>query len=156
MLVFAQINHFIDKTSVFSDSIALEIMACVNKQNLSHQGMKINTDWEVSHVYNRKSGQILFGDHEAMSTFLEDIHVTGEMIDEAIQIAVFRSLCSDRGVELCLSSVAVYAMLQNSSRSVQKKKRARGQKFRINTAMQQPGCSKEKSSSLAVQAIHQC
>ena len=38
--------------------------------NLSHQGIKINTDWEVSHIYNRKSGQILFGFHEVIATFL--------------------------------------------------------------------------------------
>lgn len=55
--------------------------------NLSHQGMKINTDWEVSHIYNRKSGQILFGFHEAISTFLDDIKVTEDMIREAVEVS---------------------------------------------------------------------
>ena len=55
--------------------------------NLSHQGMKINTDWEVSHIYNRKSGQILFGFHEAIATFLGDIKVTDKMIKEAQEVA---------------------------------------------------------------------
>lgn len=55
--------------------------------NLSHQGMKVNTDWEVSHIYNRKSGQILFGFHEAIATFLGDINVTEEMIAEAQEVA---------------------------------------------------------------------
>lgn len=55
--------------------------------NLSHQGMKINTDWEVSHIYNRTAGQILFGFHEAIATFLGDISVTNEMITEAMEVA---------------------------------------------------------------------
>lgn len=56
--------------------------------NLSHQSMKVSTDWEVSHIYNRKSGQILFGFHEAVATFLGDINVIDEMIAEAQEVAV--------------------------------------------------------------------
>ena len=62
-------------------------LVLTDSYNLSHQGMKINTDWEVSHLYNRKAGQILFGYHEAISTFLGDIRVTDDMIEEAMQVA---------------------------------------------------------------------
>ncbi len=62
-------------------------LVLTDSYNLSHQAMKVNTDWEVSHLYNRAQGQILFGFHEAIATFLADIKVTDALIDEAIETA---------------------------------------------------------------------
>lgn len=53
--------------------------------NLSHQRLKVNTDWEVSHIYNRADGMILYGFVEMVQRVLK-IQVTHDMIDEA-QIA---------------------------------------------------------------------
>jgi nicotinamide phosphoribosyltransferase len=54
--------------------------------NLSHQRLKINTDWEVSHMYNRKSyrnaGMILFGLQQIVNELL-DFVVTEDMVREA-------------------------------------------------------------------------
>jgi nicotinamide phosphoribosyltransferase len=55
--------------------------------NLSHQRLKISTEWEVSHMYNRKEGMILYGFHELVSTFLTDVKVTHEQVDEAMNSA---------------------------------------------------------------------
>lgn len=55
--------------------------------NLAHGDMKVSTDWEVSHLYNRKSGQILYGFHEAISTFLAHIKVTPHMVDDAVSVS---------------------------------------------------------------------
>jgi nicotinamide phosphoribosyltransferase len=38
--------------------------------NVSHQGLKENTDWEVSHLYNRTEGQILYGHNETVGDVL--------------------------------------------------------------------------------------
>ena len=51
--------------------------------NLSHQSFKENTDFEVSHIYNRKCGMILYGFHELITTFLSNIEITHHMISEA-------------------------------------------------------------------------
>ncbi|MFI8671932.1 nicotinamide phosphoribosyltransferase domain-containing protein [Bacillus paranthracis] len=50
--------------------------------NLSHQRLKVNTDWEVSHIYNRKEGMILYGFAEMANRILE-IQITNEMIQQA-------------------------------------------------------------------------
>ena len=55
--------------------------------NLSHERLKINTDFEVSHIYNRKSDMILFGFHELVVSFLGSIRITDEMISEAAERA---------------------------------------------------------------------
>ncbi len=55
--------------------------------NLSHQGTKVDTDWEVLHVCNHNSSPISFGFHESIVTFLEDVYVIEEMIDEATTVA---------------------------------------------------------------------
>ncbi|MEH7209961.1 nicotinamide phosphoribosyltransferase domain-containing protein [Priestia megaterium] len=52
--------------------------------NLSHQRLKVNTDWEVSHIYNRADGMILYGFVEMVQRVLK-IQITHEMIDEAIR-----------------------------------------------------------------------
>lgn len=50
--------------------------------NLSHQNLKINTDWEVSHMYNRSKPMILFGLLEIINNIL-DTRINMSMIDEA-------------------------------------------------------------------------
>lgn len=50
--------------------------------NLSHQHLKVNTDWEVSHMYNRSKPMILFGLTENVQSILS-IQITMDMIDEA-------------------------------------------------------------------------
>lgn len=54
--------------------------------NLSHQRLKINTDWEVSHIYNRKEGMVLYGFSEIVNSVL-GTQVTLEMIEEAKYIS---------------------------------------------------------------------
>lgn len=54
--------------------------------NLSHQRLKINTDWEVSHMYNRVKSMVLFGLLENINTLLKT-KITMEMIDEAEKLA---------------------------------------------------------------------
>jgi nicotinamide phosphoribosyltransferase len=55
--------------------------------NLSHQRLKINTDWEVSHIYNRKRPMILFGFSEIVNSVLT-VQITHEMINEADNLAL--------------------------------------------------------------------
>ena len=50
--------------------------------NLSHQRLKVNTDWEVSHIYNRAEGMILYGFAETINRVLS-IRITMDMVDEA-------------------------------------------------------------------------
>ncbi|EJW13913.1 nicotinamide phosphoribosyltransferase domain-containing protein [Paenibacillus alvei] len=50
--------------------------------NLSHQRLKINTDWEVSHMYNRSKPMLLFGLLEIANNILKT-QITIEMIDQA-------------------------------------------------------------------------
>lgn len=50
--------------------------------NLSHQRLKINVDFEVSHMYNRNAGMILYGLNEIINSVLT-IQITSEMIEEA-------------------------------------------------------------------------
>jgi nicotinic acid phosphoribosyltransferase len=50
--------------------------------NLSHQRLKINTDWEVSHVYNRTRPMILYGFNEIVNTLFSK-PITAENITEA-------------------------------------------------------------------------
>ncbi|OME54073.1 nicotinate phosphoribosyltransferase [Paenibacillus odorifer] len=49
--------------------------------NLSHQRLKVNTDWEVSHMYNRSKPMILFGLLEIINNIL-DKQITFWMIDQ--------------------------------------------------------------------------
>lgn len=50
--------------------------------NLSHERLKVNTDWEVSHIYNRSAGMILYGFAETVNRVLS-IRITMDMVDEA-------------------------------------------------------------------------
>lgn len=65
--------------------------------NLSHQRLKINTDWEVSHMYNRSKPMILFGMLENINALLS-IQITMEMIDEAEYHAERMGLLFPRGL----------------------------------------------------------
>ncbi|MFJ8247369.1 nicotinate phosphoribosyltransferase [Peribacillus asahii] len=49
--------------------------------NLSHQRLKVNTDWEVSHIYNRAEGMILYGFNEMVNSIL-NIQITKEMVQQ--------------------------------------------------------------------------
>ena len=49
--------------------------------NLSHERLKINTDYEVSHIYNRASGMILYGFAEMVNEVLS-VQITHEMVDQ--------------------------------------------------------------------------
>lgn len=50
--------------------------------NLGHQDFKINTDWEVSYLYNRSAPMILFGFEEIVDKVFNS-QITKEMIREA-------------------------------------------------------------------------
>jgi len=54
--------------------------------NLSHQRLKINTDWECSHMYNRAKPMILYGLLESVNTLLST-QITEEMVKEAEALA---------------------------------------------------------------------
>jgi nicotinic acid phosphoribosyltransferase len=54
--------------------------------NLSHYRLKVNSDWEISHIYNRKSGMILYGLREIVNSILS-IQFTKEHVEEAEQRA---------------------------------------------------------------------
>ncbi len=49
--------------------------------NFSHQRLKVNTDFEVSHIYNRSAGMILYGFSEMVNSILT-IQITQEMVDQ--------------------------------------------------------------------------
>lgn len=73
--------------------------------NLSHERLKINTDWEVSHMYNRKSSMILFG-FEEIATDLLSQRIEQWMIDEADDNAkrlglIFPKEMFERVIEQC-------------------------------------------------------
>jgi nicotinamide phosphoribosyltransferase len=54
--------------------------------NLSHQNLKCNTDFEVSHMYNRAAGMILYGFNEIVNSILS-IKITEDMVNEAAEYA---------------------------------------------------------------------
>lgn len=54
--------------------------------NLGHWLMKVNTDWETSHIYNRNRSMILFGFWENVIHTL-NIHITEKMIDDGQRYA---------------------------------------------------------------------
>lgn len=63
--------------------------------NLSHQDLKVSTDWEVSHFYNRSECMYLYGFNEIVRSILE-IQITREMVNEAEQHAVSMNLTFPR------------------------------------------------------------
>jgi nicotinamide phosphoribosyltransferase len=69
-------------THIFTNPLVL-----TDAYNFSHQAFKVNTDFEVSHIYNRSKGMILYGFHELVVTFLSNIVITHELIEEASRVA---------------------------------------------------------------------
>ena len=51
--------------------------------NLCHQDFKINTDWEVSHIYNRNSPMILYGLNKTIEYVFDTMQVTYDHVREA-------------------------------------------------------------------------
>ncbi|WP_151035768.1 nicotinamide phosphoribosyltransferase domain-containing protein [Bacillus wiedmannii] len=79
--------------------------------NLSHQRLKVNTDWEVSHIYNRKAGMILYGFAEMANRILE-IQITNEMIQQAkesskVMGVIFPTELFERVVKECNGYVPI-------------------------------------------------
>lgn len=59
--------------------------------NLSHDELKVNTDWEVSHIYNRKRGIILYGFNKLVSELLET-RITMKMVTSAYAHAIRKGM----------------------------------------------------------------
>ncbi|MDX5884986.1 nicotinamide phosphoribosyltransferase domain-containing protein [Bacillus cereus group sp. BfR-BA-00999] len=79
--------------------------------NLSHQRLKVNTDWEVSHIYNRKEGMILYGFAEMANRILE-IQITNAMIKQAKESAeimgvIFPTKLFERVIKECNGYVPI-------------------------------------------------
>ncbi|MDK2600460.1 nicotinate phosphoribosyltransferase, partial [Bacillus stercoris] len=55
--------------------------------NFSHENLKVNVDWEVSHLYNRSKGMILNGFIEGAVNAVLSTKITKEMVEEAELIA---------------------------------------------------------------------
>src|SRR5690242_14862572 len=55
--------------------------------NLCHQDFKINTDWEVSHIYNRNSPMILYGLNKTTEYVFDTMQITHDNVREAEQYA---------------------------------------------------------------------
>lgn len=55
--------------------------------NLSHQEAKCNTDWEISHIYARKQGIVLYGFNKLVSELLST-QVTMKMVTSAYAHAI--------------------------------------------------------------------
>lgn len=51
--------------------------------NLSHENLKENVDWEVSHLYNRSKGMILYGIVESVVNEILTTQITKEMVEDA-------------------------------------------------------------------------
>jgi nicotinamide phosphoribosyltransferase len=55
--------------------------------NLCHQDFKVNTDWEVSHIYNRKAPMILYGLNKIIAKVFDNIRITSDHVVEAERYA---------------------------------------------------------------------
>ncbi|MFL6358628.1 MAG: hypothetical protein ACJ72V_04695, partial [Nitrososphaeraceae archaeon] len=51
--------------------------------NLCHQDFKINTDWEVSHIYNRNAPMILYGLNKIIANVFDNMRITTDHVREA-------------------------------------------------------------------------
>lgn len=67
------------------------VLLLTDSYNLSHSRLKCSTDWEVSHLYNRKSGMILYGFREIALSVL-NIQITKAHIEEAERCAAMQGL----------------------------------------------------------------
>jgi len=73
------------------NTIRTNPLLLTDSYNLSHSRLKINMDWEVSHLYNRKEGMILYGFREIVTGLLT-IRITEEHIAEAEKGAALQGL----------------------------------------------------------------
>lgn len=73
------------------------IIKKTDSYNLSHQSLKVNTDWEVSHIYNRKRGMILHGFNKLVCDLLSET-VTEEQVKAAHAHAIRNNLPFPYGV----------------------------------------------------------
>jgi nicotinamide phosphoribosyltransferase len=55
--------------------------------NLCHQDFKINTDWEVSHIYNRNAPMILYGLNKIIANVFGNMRITTDHVREAERYA---------------------------------------------------------------------
>ena len=55
--------------------------------NLCHQDFKINTDWEVSHIYNRNNPMILYGLNRTIKYVFDTMQITHDNVTEAERYA---------------------------------------------------------------------
>ena len=55
--------------------------------NTSHENLKVNVDWEISHLYNRQKGMILNGLVESVVNMILNIEITEKMVEEAAAVA---------------------------------------------------------------------
>ncbi len=69
---------------MYYENLRRNPLLLTDSYSLSHQSFKLTTDYESSHIYNRKEGMILFGFNELVTTFLSSVKVTHAMIDEAV------------------------------------------------------------------------
>ncbi|KKN08635.1 hypothetical protein LCGC14_1054760 [marine sediment metagenome] len=66
--------------------IRKNILFLTDVYNTSHFKLKINTDYEVSHIYNRSRGMILYGFNEAVIDLL-NTKIEVDMVEEARESA---------------------------------------------------------------------
>ena len=66
--------------------IRRNIILLTDVYNLSHTDLKENVDWEVSHIYNRSRGMILYGFNEIVIDLL-NTKIEVDMIEEAQELA---------------------------------------------------------------------
>lgn len=62
------------------------ILLLTDAYNLSHTDLKENVDYEVSHIYNRKRGMILYGFNETVIDLL-NTKIEVDMVEEADRLA---------------------------------------------------------------------
>jgi nicotinamide phosphoribosyltransferase len=55
--------------------------------NLCHQAFKVNTDWEVSHIYNRNAPMILYGLNKIIANVFDNMRITTDHVGEAERYA---------------------------------------------------------------------
>ncbi|EFM10459.1 hypothetical protein PaecuDRAFT_2895 [Paenibacillus curdlanolyticus YK9] len=72
-------------------SIRNNPLLLTDSYNLSHPRLKCNMDWEVSHLYNRREGMILYGFREIVGDLLS-IQITETHVTEAEQCAAMQGL----------------------------------------------------------------
>lgn len=67
------------------------ILKKTDSYNLSHTKLKCNVDWEISHVYNRKRGMILYGFNKRIAELLST-QVTMPMVTSAYAHAIRKGM----------------------------------------------------------------